>query len=1388
MALRTTTADNTFDVTPAAGDRLFIKHHLTALAGDYGTSPAMDATGTGTVGTSGSSTTLTGSGTAFTTQLGPGYLLKIGSGPTIAVVRSVESATSLTLDYAVSVAGGSGFTFTPLALYLSGSAVSVNLSGGLVYRGPWAVNYTGGSRADVITVAAGAGAECHAPAGVHYPVVLKLATGQLTRLALNGTAGARAYWRSNAAGGNTYFERFGTSTGGFLYARYADVTRIGTATLTAYDIEPVAGQPSFDVEQTIFDGCGLITADNRLSNGSATTTVRVVDCTWLNSLTKPCVALPPGLAGCAFTWSGAINDTDVRGQWSYWTVGGPGDDDWCLAEGPSGIDTNGVTFAPGTNLFQHVFKRKTENNEDFACTGDTQDCYFLCDNAPGHSNLHPCPVDSRFPHDVLRCVWENAGFNSVSGLPDEESDMTQAPGNTDLAGPWTVRHGIKLPHAGADASAGTLTASCIGVARLAFEHCTFHLGSAVADGTSGIRIGESAFDYAGQMAAIKGNLFWDTSIRDVGYSCLVGAYDSFQLVEDACYPADFGPNAWHNARTGTHNRVGGVEGQSILGVDYIKWSALPSATGLVADPQFVWQVQGLDPATDFGCLGLAGWARSLGATGTPRQRLDYALAQLRLKNHPTGYDARYSLPALLAYVRGLHRPTNPAYAGLTSDIDSSGLTDAAGNDMGGTPGAMAYQAVAPPLDMTNFDSFLTWSRTTTGKVYPDDYVQSDFLGNLVDTIADPNGADHYDSVRVYQNIRDYTGDPSWETEIQIAFNRWIEGGSVSFGCFRPYDAESLGVARYYRETGAPLGRAATCQMRTFESYISGRPTLAIGSYWTASRETAFGILHCLNSEDLGYPPLATIHDHAANARGHLIQHSPEGVFGDPTFPFFLYIRPFFVGLICEALIAYWDRYRDHPSCPPDIPATIKRALDWIWDNDWYPEWHSFGYTDHDTDLPGYHAPWGPFTITSVTSNGVFATDAAELASYDNYYWSAGLVFTTGALAGNGYSIESYVGATKTFGLLSVDGGQWLPAVPPAVGDQFTLSVAGGDPFGSLFESSHLSLMTSPAYAWYFWYTAVILGTPDDTYRDRHDQVFNGSSIVHPDGTGLGSHKEYNQNYRWTFEGLRWRAWAHDPPPDATALSWAAPDGLTGRANAWGLRVLVSLAGGNVTLPGPVTLTPSDGGAGGTFRPETHPITPDRPYACFQYRPAPGATGSIPLSLANDGGLTDPAPLTFTVVGTAPTATGYTFSPPTSGPVGGESAPFPLALSPPGSALPSSFDGGGGYLYVTPNGDRPGPGGVGTEAGDAVNFYRLNGWPVIGAYHVPLDDAISHSLTYYVPADRAGIHRLNTGNDNGWPDPAPYTAPLNYTAPPPVTGRRLRIALAGGRRLRLRLGG
>lgn len=118
---------------------------------------------------------------------------------------------------------------------------------------------------------------------------------------------------------------------------------------------------------------------------------------------------------------------------------------------------------------------------------------------------------------------------------------------------------------------------------------------------------------------------------------------------------------------------------------------------------------------------------------------------------------------------------------------------------------------------------------------------------------------------------------------------------------------------------------------------------------------------------------------------------------------------------------------------------------------------------------------------------------------------------------------------------------------------------------------------------------------------------------------------------WDTSG-NWRTYGA-----ATAVTMAAPAGgpeLVPSANF--------TIGANGSITGTVTVTPSDGGAGGTFTPTSVAISSGTPTATFTYTP-PAGSATRTISVTNNGGLTNPSSVSYVV--NAPSATMVSLSAP-----------------------------------------------------------------------------------------------------------------------------------------------
>jgi len=97
-------------------------------------------------------------------------------------------------------------------------------------------------------------------------------------------------------------------------------------------------------------------------------------------------------------------------------------------------------------------------------------------------------------------------------------------------------------------------------------------------------------------------------------------------------------------KNNVYNMAAGAEGG---GYD-LPMTGTPGASDLHVDPQFVDRTRNIKK-----------WAASLGGTETTA----FALAELKKKNDPTGYNAAFTVPALWTWVRDGFAPQNQALLG-----------------------------------------------------------------------------------------------------------------------------------------------------------------------------------------------------------------------------------------------------------------------------------------------------------------------------------------------------------------------------------------------------------------------------------------------------------------------------------------------------------------------------------------------------------------------------------------------------------------------------------------------------------------------------------------------------------------------------------------------------
>ena len=137
---------------------------------------------------------------------------------------------------------------------------------------------------------------------------------------------------------------------------------------------------------------------------------------------------------------------------------------------------------------------------------------------------------------------------------------------------------------------------------------------------------------------------------------------------------------------------------------------------------------------------------------------------------------------------------------------------------------------------------------------------------------------------------------------------------------------------------------------------------------------------------------------------------------------------------------------------------------------------------------------------------------------------------------------------------------------------------------------------------------------------------------------------------------------------ATAITLTGPSSGTVGSPSTNFTV-----GANGTITGTITVTPNDGGDGGTFSPTSVAISAASPTAIFTYTAANAGSPTATVNVTNDGGLTNPAGIAYSA--TAPNATQLVLSVPDAAGLSGFS----------GIVLSAAAPGAGVTVIATPTG-------------------------------------------------------------------------------------------------------
>lgn len=226
---------------------------------------------------------------------------------------------------------------------------------------------------------------------------------------------------------------------------------------------------------------------------------------------------------------------------------------------------------------------------------------------------------------------------------------------------------------------------------------------------------------------------------------------------------------------------------------------------------------------------------------------------------------------------------------------------------------------------------------------------------------------------------------------------------------------------------------------------------------------------------------------------------------------------------------------------------------------------------------------------------------------------------------------------------------------------------------------------------------------------------------------------------------------------ATALTFSGPaSGAVGAASG------NFTVAANGIIAGTVVVTPSDGGAGGTFTPTTRSISAGTPTGTFTY--APASAGAKTLSITNNGGLTNPAGVTYTA--SAAAATAITMSGPATGAVSAASANFTVAANGTiaGTVVVTPSDNGGGGSFT--------PTTVSLSSGTPSGTFKYTPSATAGARTISATNngglTNPSNITYTSTAANAPVYELRTTSANGYPNSGKWFDALESTTYTPST--------------------
>ena len=302
------------------------------------------------------------------------------------------------------------------------------------------------------------------------------------------------------------------------------------------------------------------------------------------------------------------------------------------------------------------------------------------------------------------------------------------------------------------------------------------------------------------------------------------------------------------------------------------------------------------------------------------------------------------------------RMTTPAAAD-GAPMPSSGDVASPGDDGGVADGATPVTppdasppAAPPPAGLDKFDAVMIDDTVNTpasdGSYGGGYWCATEAVGSPVSDPATLLDMVYYDAARVFYQIADYTHDAKWTACAKRAVELYRDGylapnndGAAGWQIF------PKGLYMDWQRTKDDKSRQALIGLAANSAFAQPVPTSWVPGLGTI-REMSYNLNAKLYANDAGESldysfQLNRLRLYFQQALVLLKGDVPSGNLApDPLGPGDLYVRPFMIGIGCEALIEYYSRTGDK-----SVLALIQPVLELMWQQSYVPAAGAMLYTN-----------------------------------------------------------------------------------------------------------------------------------------------------------------------------------------------------------------------------------------------------------------------------------------------------------------------------------------------------------------------------------------------------------------------------------------------------------